>query len=109
MKNRPWPRARNAYYVELIGSLTRADILPGALDTLSYLKGRGVKVAIGSSSKNTPIILRQIGLENAFDAVADGNAITHSKPDPEVFVLAARLFGAGAQKLPGGGGRGRGH
>ena len=80
---------KNAYYVELIGSLTRADILPGALDTLSYLKGRGVKVAIGSSSKNTPIILRQIGLENAFDAVADGNAITHSKPDPEVFVLAA--------------------
>ena len=53
---------KNAYYVELIGSLTRADILPGALDTLSYLKGRGVKVAIGSSSKNTPIILRQIGL-----------------------------------------------
>ena len=79
--------------MELIGSLTRADILPGALDTLSYLKGRGVKVAIGSSSKNTPIILRQIGLENAFDAVADGNAITHSKPDPEVFVLAARLLG----------------
>ena len=83
---------KNAYYVELIGSLTRADILPGALDTLSYLKGRGVKVAIGSSSKNTPIILRQIGLENAFDAVADGNAITHSKPDPEVFLLGAKLL-----------------
>ena len=84
---------KNAYYVELIGSLTRADILPGALDTLSYLKGRGVKVAIGSSSKNTPIILRQIGLENAFDAVADGNAITHSKPDPEVFLIAAQKIG----------------
>lgn len=84
---------KNAYYVELIGSLTREDILPGALDTLSLLKKRGVKVAIGSSSKNTPIILRQIGLENAFDAVADGNAITRSKPDPEVFVLAARLLG----------------
>ena len=84
---------KNAYYVELIGSLTRADILPGALDTLRYLKDRGVKVAIGSSSKNTPIILRQIGLDNAFDAVADGNAITRSKPDPEVFVLAARLLG----------------
>ena len=76
---------KNAYYVELIGSLTRADILPGALDTLSLLKERGVKVAIGSSSKNTPIILRQIGLENAFDAVADGNAITHSKPDPAYY------------------------
>ena len=84
---------KNAYYVDLIGSLTEADILPGALETLRYLKQRGIKVAIGSSSKNTPIILRQVGLTDAFDAVADGNGITHSKPDPEVFLLAARLLG----------------
>lgn len=83
---------KNSYYVELIGSLTENDILPGALDTLKLLKNRGVKVAIGSSSRNTPIILRQIGLSNAFDAVADGNAIKNSKPDPEVFLLAARLL-----------------
>lgn len=84
---------KNAYYVDLIGSLTEADILPGALETLRHLKQRGIKVAIGSSSKNTPIILRQVGLTDAFDAVADGNGITHSKPDPEVFLLAARLLG----------------
>ena len=84
---------KNAYYVELIGSLTREDVLPGTMDTLRFLRDRGVKIAIGSSSKNTPIILKQIGLENAFDAVADGNGITHSKPDPEVFLLAARLLG----------------
>lgn len=84
---------KNAYYVELIGSLSKADILPGALDTLEILKRRGIKVAIGSSSKNTPLILKQIGLQNAFDAVADGNAITHSKPDPEVFLLGAKLLG----------------
>ena len=84
---------KNAYYVELIGSLTEGDILPGALETLSLLKARGVKVAIGSSSRNTPIILRQIGLSDAFDAVADGNAIQNSKPDPEVFLLAASLLG----------------
>lgn len=84
---------KNAYYVELIGSLTEKDILPGALDTIHMLKARGVKVAIGSSSRNTPIILRQIGLSNAFDAVADGNAIKNSKPDPEVFLLAANLLG----------------
>jgi len=83
---------KNAYYVELIGSLTENDILPGALDTLELLKKRGVKVAIGSSSRNTPIILRQIGLNDAFDAVADGNAIKNSKPDPEVFLLAASLL-----------------
>lgn len=84
---------KNAYYVALIGNLTPKDILPGALDTLKLLRERGVKIAIGSSSRNTPIILKQIGLENAFDGVADGNQITHSKPDPEVFLLAARLIG----------------
>jgi len=83
---------KNGYYVELIGNLTAKDILPGAMDTLNWLKAKGVKVAIGSSSRNTPIILRQIGLSDAFDAVADGNAIKNSKPDPEVFLLAASLL-----------------
>ena len=84
---------KNGYYVELIGSLTPGDMLPGAMDTLQMLKEKGIRIAIGSSSRNTPVILKQIQLENAFDAVADGNAITHSKPDPEVFLLAAKLLG----------------
>lgn len=84
---------KNEYYVQLISQLTKRDILPGTMDTLQWLKRRGIKVAIGSSSRNTPIILRQIGLSEAFDAVADGNAIRHSKPDPEVFLLAAKLLG----------------
>ena len=88
---------KNDYYVQLIQRLTSADILPGAMDTLNTLRELGVKLAIGSSSKNTPIILRQIGLDNAFDAVADGNGITHSKPDPEVFLLAAKLLGLAPQ------------
>lgn len=83
---------KNGYYVELIQKLTAQDMLPGAMDTLDMLKKRGVKIAIGSSSKNTPIILRQIGLSSYFDAVADGNQITHSKPDPEVFLLGAKLL-----------------
>lgn len=84
---------KNNYYVELIGALTPADILPGAMDVLNWLKEHGIKVAIGSSSRNTPIILRQIGLDGFFDAVADGNQITRSKPDPEVFLLASKLLG----------------
>ncbi len=83
---------KNGYYVELIGSLTDNDILPGAMDTLKRLKEKNIKIAIGSSSRNTPIILRQIGLTDTFDAVADGNAIRNSKPDPEVFLLAAKLL-----------------
>ena len=83
---------KNAYYVELIGRLTPSDILPGTLEVLRELRKRNVKIAIGSASRNTPVILRQRGLESAFDAVADGNQISRSKPDPEVFVLAARLL-----------------
>jgi beta-phosphoglucomutase len=89
---------KNAYYVELIGLLTPMDILPGAMDVVNTLKAMGIQVAIGSSSRNTPVILRQIGLENAFDAVADGNQITRSKPDPEVFLLAARLLNCPPEK-----------
>ena len=83
---------KNGYYVELIGSLSEKDILPGALETLRTLKEKKIKIAIGSSSRNTPIILTQLGLADAFDAVADGNAIKNSKPDPEVFLLAAKLL-----------------
>lgn len=50
-------------------------------------------VIIGSSSKNSPIILELLGLDTYFDATADGNEITNSKPDPEVFLLAARKMG----------------
>ena len=83
---------KNRYYVDLISALTPKDILPGALEVVNTLKAKGIKVAIGSSSRNTPIILRQIGLDNTFDAVSDGNQITHSKPHPEVFLLAAKLL-----------------
>lgn len=84
---------KNAYYVELIGKLTKHAILPGVERNLKQLKENGIKVAIGSSSKNTPIILKQIGLTNTFDAISDGNNITKSKPDPEVFIKAADMLG----------------
>lgn len=84
---------KNGYYKEFITKLTPSDILPGAMKTLDELKANGIKVAIGSSSKNTPVILKQIGLSDYFDAVSDGNNITNSKPDPEVFLKAADMLG----------------
>lgn len=84
---------KNGYYKEFITKLTPDDILPGAMNTLEELKANGIKVAIGSSSKNTPVILKQIGLSDYFDAVSDGNNITNSKPDPEVFLKAADMLG----------------
>ena len=84
---------KNNYYKELICELTPNDILTGVTEKLDELKENGIKIAIGSSSKNTPIILKQIGLNKYFDAVSDGNNITHSKPDPEVFLKAAEMLG----------------
>lgn len=85
-------KKKNELYVSLIRSLNPNDMMPGAKKTLEELKAAGIKIAIGSSSKNTPTILKQIGLNNYFDAVADGNDITKSKPDPEVFLLAMNLM-----------------
>ncbi len=83
---------KNGYYKEFIKKLTPNDILPGVMDNLEELKKNGIKIAIGSSSKNTPIILKQIGLCGYFDAVSDGNNISKSKPDPEVFLKAAEML-----------------
>ncbi len=84
---------KNDYYKEYIKDLTPNDILVGVMDFCAYIKEKGAKIAIGSSSRNTPAILKGIGLNDYFDAVSDGNQITHSKPHPEVFLLAAKLLG----------------
>lgn len=84
---------KNGYYREYIDRLTPDAILPGVSDNLNELKDNGIKIAIGSSSKNTPLILKRIGYEDYFDAVSDGNNITKSKPDPEVFLKAAEMLG----------------
>ena len=85
--------AKNNLYLQLIKNLTPNDILPGGNAVLNLLRQNKVLMAIGSSSKNTAAILRQIGLDNFFDTVSDGNNITNSKPDPEVFIKAADMLG----------------
>lgn len=81
---------KNGYYRAMLQELTPADILPGVIGLLTELRRQGVKLAIASSSKNSPTILAHIGLADYFDATADGNDIKRSKPDPEVFLLAAK-------------------
>lgn len=83
---------KNAYYLESIKSLTPDDLLEGIPELLGLLKDKGYKVAIGSSSKNAKTILSYVGLSDFFDAVSDGNNITKSKPDPEVFLKAADML-----------------
>ena len=84
---------KNDIYRESLAQMSPADLSDEVRDTLNGLRERGLKLAIGSSSKNTPFILGQLGLGSYFDAVSDGNNITRSKPDPEVFLKAAEMLG----------------
>lgn len=84
---------KNATYVELLKEMSPADLSDEVKNTLDELRNRGYKLAIGSSSKNTKLILKQLGLGEFFDAVSDGTNIAKSKPDPEVFLKAAEFVG----------------
>ncbi len=88
---------KNSLYRELLGRMSPADLSDDVKKTLEALKRTELKLAIGSSSKNTPFILERLGLDGFFDAVADGNCITHSKPHPEVFLRAAGMTGLSPQ------------
>ncbi|MDF2820452.1 MAG: yvdM [Clostridiales bacterium] len=83
---------KNEIYKELLKNMSTDDLTKEVKDTLDKLRAEGLKLAIGSSSKNAKIILKQIGLEGYFDEISDGNNITNSKPDPEVFVKASDLL-----------------
>lgn len=84
---------KNNTYRELLKNMSPADLSDEVKNTLTVLRDRGYKLSIGSSSKNTKFILEQIGLGDFFDAVADGTDITHSKPNPEVFLISAKKIG----------------
>lgn len=81
---------KNEWYVELISNMDEKEILPGTTEFLTMLKKAGIKIALGSASKNAKTILTKIGLINMFDCVIDGTNISKAKPDPEVFLLGAQ-------------------
>jgi beta-phosphoglucomutase len=83
---------KNEVYKELLNELDSTWILPGVNELLENLKENNVLIAIGSSSRNTPKILEKIGLTDCWDTIVDGNQISKSKPDPEVFMKGADLL-----------------
>lgn len=84
---------KNDNYRKLLANMSPADLTDEVKNTLIELRRRGYVLTIGSSSKNTQYILERIGLGSFFDAIADGTDITHSKPDPEVFLISAKKVG----------------
>lgn len=83
---------KNEIYKKLLENMNSQDLAEEVRDTLSRLKELGVRMAIGSSSKNARFILERLGLEYFFDAVSDGTNIVNSKPNPEVFLKAAEYL-----------------
>jgi len=86
---------KNTWYVEMIQEMTPEEILPGAKEFLEAVRAAGLKSALGSASKNSGLILERTGLLQLFDVIVDGNVVSASKPDPEVF-----LKGAEALQIP---------
>jgi len=83
---------KNEEYLEYVYKMTADEILPGVNQLLTFLEANNIKFALGSASKNAPLILEKVGLIERFTAIVDGNDVSKAKPDPEVFLI-------GAQKL----------
>lgn len=85
-----WLIQKNEDYLSYLVDIDESEILPGVLPVLHYLKDKNQLIALGSASKNARPILEKTGIINLFDAIVDGNDVTNAKPDPEVFLQAAK-------------------
>jgi kojibiose phosphorylase len=88
---------KNKYYIELMQSITPKDLLPGAAELLEELQAAGIKIALGSSSKNARTVIQRLGIADKFMAIADGYSVSNSKPAPDLFLFAAEKLGVSPQ------------
>ncbi|MEE9407738.1 MAG: beta-phosphoglucomutase [Polaribacter sp.] len=91
-----WMVEKNVDYLAYIENMDESEILPDVPRVLEFLKKRNIPIALGSASKNAQPILEKVNLLHYFDAIVDGNNVTKAKPDPEVFLLAAKQLGVDA-------------
>jgi beta-phosphoglucomutase len=84
-----WATRKNAWYLDLVMQMTPNEVLKGVPEFLTSLRANNIKIALGSASKNSKLILERINMLDFFDAIIDGNNITKGKPDPQVFLMGA--------------------
>jgi kojibiose phosphorylase len=84
---------KNDYYVELIHNITPTDLLPGAVALLDELRQAGIKIAIGSASKNARLVIEKLGIGGKLDVITDGDTVQAAKPAPDLFLHAANQLG----------------
>jgi beta-phosphoglucomutase len=87
-----WLVQKNEDYLSYLVDMDESEILPGVFTILQFLKENKQPIALGSASKNARPILEKTGLLSYFDAIVDGNDVSNAKPDPEVFLIAAKLL-----------------
>jgi beta-phosphoglucomutase len=87
-----WLIQKNEDYLSYLVDMNETEILPGVMKVLKFLKENNQPIALGSASKNARPILEKTGILSFFDAIVDGNDVINAKPDPEVFLHAARLL-----------------
>lgn len=86
-------QSKNERYVKMLDTLDKSELLDGAEQYLKKLRSEGVLIALGSASKNAPLILDKLGISDLFDVIVDGNSVSRAKPDPEVFLKGVELLG----------------
>jgi beta-phosphoglucomutase len=84
---------KNSWFVDYVERMAPEEIFPGVKQLIHELRVKGLKVALASSSKNARTVIKLLHIQNDFDAVVDGGMIVHSKPHPEIFLLAASKLG----------------
>ena len=84
---------KNDWYVEYLYTLDETALLPGSKNYLLRLRENNIRIALGSASKNSPLILERLNITALFDAIIDGNSVSKAKPDPEVFLKGAQALG----------------
>jgi kojibiose phosphorylase len=89
---------KNDYYVQLIQNVTPDNLLPGAVSLLDNLRQAGLKIALGSASKNARVVVEKLGISDKLDAIADGFSVQKPKPAPDLFVFAAQQLGLPPQQ-----------
>ena len=85
-----WMADKNKEYLAYIEKMDASEILPDVHKVLDFLKSNDIPISLGSASKNAKPILEKVNLLSYFDAIVDGNSVSKAKPDPEVFLIAAK-------------------
>ncbi len=88
-----WKEQKNNWYLELVNTMQEDEVLPNCKELLKELKSNGIKIGLGSASKNASLILTRVNIKHFFDVIIDGTVTSKSKPDPEVFLLGAKAMG----------------